>query len=74
MIYYHNNWSLENKYKFINLYKYLIWSGFETKGINLYIIIQYFKQLNISILVANYPNIIYINKSIGMGLFSPWCF
>lgn len=71
--YFSNNWTLSINTNLPNIFavvlqgKYVIWSGFETNGINLMLPIPYLNQLRVTILVANIPTIISINETISPG-------
>lgn len=70
---YYPNWTiyimtnLPNIFAVIVQGKYIIWSGFENKSFTKLFVIPYMNPLNVSILVANIPTIIHINKLVSIG-------
>ncbi|ACR42784.1 hypothetical protein [Saccharolobus islandicus] len=69
---YFPNWTLSISTNLPNIFsifvgKFLLWSGFETRGFNATFLIPYMNPLNLTIWIMNYPNPIYLNRIIQMG-------
>ncbi|AGJ63476.1 Hypothetical Protein SiL_2032 [Sulfolobus islandicus LAL14/1] len=69
---YFPNWTLSISTNLPNIFsifvgKFLLWSGFETRGFNATFLIPYKNPLNLTIWIMNYPNPIYLNRIIQMG-------
>ncbi|ADX86115.1 hypothetical protein [Saccharolobus islandicus] len=69
---YFPNWTLSISTNLPNIFsifvgKFLLWSGFETRGFNATFLIPYMNPLNLTMWIMNYPNPIYLNRIIQMG-------
>ncbi|WP_338599217.1 hypothetical protein V6M85_09500 [Sulfolobus tengchongensis] len=69
---YNANWTLYISTNLPNIFsivvdKYILWSGFETEGLNETFIIPYMNPLNIVIWVMNYPFVIHFNETVSLG-------
>ncbi|QGA68010.1 hypothetical protein [Sulfolobus sp. E11-6] len=71
-ILYFPNWTLSISTNLPNVFsifvgKFLLWSGFETRGLTASFLIPYINPLNLTIWIMNYPNPIYLNIMIQIG-------